>query len=104
MRPSRTGTSTSATVVTLDPAVLESYAGAYQRNEKRTYTVTREGTRMFIDIGRGGFSEMFASPKGDFFFKLPTETRMRFLREGGVVTELEFDLGRGETLRAKKVK
>ena len=92
------------TSITLDEALLESYAGEYRRNEKRTYTITREGTRMFIDIPKGDRSEMFASAKGDFFFKVPTPTRVRFVREGASVTELEFDFGEGEPVRAKKIR
>ena len=92
--------------ITLDEAVLASYAGEYQLSEKRTHTVTREGTHIFIDIPRkGDRSEMFASPKGDFFFKLPTTTRVRFLREGAAVTGLEFGFGEGEApIQAKKIR
>ncbi len=91
--------------ITLDEAVLASYAGEYQVGEKRTQTVTREGTRMFIDIPRKDRSEMFASPKGDFFFKVATPTRVRFLKEGASVTGLEFTFGEGEEpIRAKKIR
>ena len=94
------------TSITLDEAVLASYAGEYQRTEKRTYTVTREGTRLFIDIPtRHDRLEMFASPKGDFFFKVPTPTRVRFVTEGTSVTGLEFTFGEGEEpVRAKKIR
>ena len=48
---------------------------------------------------------MFAPPKGDFFFKLPTTTRVRFLREGETVTGLEFGFGEGEApIQAKKIR
>lgn len=92
--------------VTLDEAVAASYAGEYQPSEKRTHTVTREGTRLFIDIPRKDDRlEMFASPKGDFFFKVPTVTRVRFVREGETVTGLEFTFGEGETpIPAKKIR
>jgi CubicO group peptidase (beta-lactamase class C family) len=92
--------------ITLDEAVLASYAGEYRRDEKRTHKITREGTRLFIDIPRkGDRSEMFASPKGDFFFKVATDTRIRFIREGETVTELEFTFGEGEQpIRAKKIR
>lgn len=90
--------------ITLDEALLESYAGEYKRDEKRTYTITRDGTRMFVDIPRGDRSEMFASEKGDFFFKVPTETRVRFLREGASVTGIEFHFGQPEPTRAKKIR
>lgn len=92
--------------ITLDEAVLASYAGEYQRNEKRSYTVTREGTRMFINIPtKDDRSEMFASAKGDFFFKVATITRVRFLKEGGTVTGLEFTFGPDEPpIGAKKIR
>jgi hypothetical protein len=48
---------------------------------------------------------MFASEKGDFFFKVSTPTRIRFLREGASVTGLEFTFGEGEEpIRAKKIR
>ena len=93
----------SEATVTLDEALLASYAGEYQR-EKRTYTITREGTRMFVDIPRGDRSEMFASAKGDFFFKVGAGTRVRFVREGASVTGIEFDIGESEPVRAKKIR
>jgi CubicO group peptidase (beta-lactamase class C family) len=91
--------------ITLDEAVLASYTGEYQRDEKRTQTITREGTRLFIDIPKGDRSEMFASPKGDFFFKVQTDTRIRFIREGDKVTGLVFTFGEGEEpIRATKIR
>lgn len=92
--------------ITPDEAVLASYAGEYDLGENWKNTVTREGTHLFIDIPRrGDRSELFASPKGDFFFKLPTTTRVRFLRDGATVTGLEFTFGEGEApVPAKKIR
>lgn len=91
--------------ITLDEEVLESYVGEYGRDEKRTQKVTREGARLFIDIPKSDRSEMFASPKGDFFFKVQTDTRVRFLREGETVTGLEYSFREGEpTIRATKIR
>ena len=92
--------------IALDEAALASYAGEYQQSEKRTYTVTREGTRIFIDIPRKDDRlELFASPKGDFFFKVTTPTRVRFVREDATVTGLEFHFGEGEEpIPAKKIR
>ena len=91
--------------ITLDEAALASYAGEYQIGEKRTHTITRERTRLFIDIPEGDRSEMFASPRGDFFFKVQTDTRIRFIREGDRVTGLVFTFGEGEEpIRATKIR
>jgi len=91
--------------ITLDEAVLASYVGDYGRDEQHSQTITREGTRLFIDIPKGDRSEMFASPKGDFFFKVQTDTRIRFIREGDTVTGLEYTFGEGEQpVRAKKLR
>ena len=91
--------------MTLDEAVLASYEGDYGRDEKHAQTITREGTRLFIDIPKGDRSEMFASPKGDFFFKVQTDTRIQFIREGGVVTGLEYSFRADEPkIRARKIR
>lgn len=92
--------------ITLKEAAAASYAGEYQLSEKRTITITREGTRLFINIPRrDDLLELFASPKGDFFFKVTTPTRVRFLREGETVTALEFSYGEGEApVPAKKIR
>lgn len=91
--------------ITLDEATLASYVGDYGRDEEHSQTITRDGTRLFIDIPKGDRSEMFASPKGDFFFKVETDTRIRFIREGGVVTALEYSFGPGEApIRAAKIR
>jgi len=92
--------------IALDKAVLAAYAGEYRQNERRTYSVTREGTHLFINIPtKDDRLELFASPKGDFFFKVTTPTRVRFVREGANVTGLEFHFGEGEEpVKAKKIR
>lgn len=92
--------------ISLDEAVLASYAGEYQLSEKSAHTVTRQGARLFIDIPtKDDRLELFASPKGDFFFKVTTPTRVRFVREGATVTGLEFHFGEGEApIPAKKIR
>jgi CubicO group peptidase (beta-lactamase class C family) len=91
--------------ITLDEAALASYVGVYEKQSKRTNEITREGTRLFVDIPTGDRSEMFASPKGDFFFKVSTVTRIRFTREGDTVTGLVFTFGEGEEpIRATKIR
>jgi hypothetical protein len=91
--------------IALDEAALASYVGVYEKQSKRTNEITREGTRLFVDIPKGDRSEMFASPKGDFFFKVSTVTRIRFTREGDTVTGLVFTFGEGEEpIRATKIR
>jgi len=90
--------------VVLDAALLASYAGEYRRDEKRTYTITVEGTRMFIDTPRGERTEMFPFSDHEFFAKVWRDTDVRFLREGGAVTAMEFDFGDGKPVRSKKIR
>jgi CubicO group peptidase (beta-lactamase class C family) len=88
--------------VTVDAKLLQEYVGSYLRDDQPwTYVVTREGNRLFIDIGGG--SEMFAESDSQFFFKNRPYTA-RFVRDStGAVVALEFEDG-GQTLRAKRVK
>ena len=91
--------------ITRDEATLASYVGEYRRDEEHAQKITRERTRLFVDIAKGDRSEMFASPKGDFFFKVTTDTRIRFIREGDTVTGLVFSFRDGEQpIRAKKIR
>jgi CubicO group peptidase (beta-lactamase class C family) len=92
--------------IALDEAVLASYAGEYRPSEGRTHTIAREGTHLFVDIPRKDDRlEIFPSAKGDFFLKVPTVTRIRFIREGEKVTALEFTFGPGEKpIRAEKIR
>ena len=49
------------------PPQISCRKSQYQQSEKRTITITREGTHIFIDIPRKDDRlELFASPKGDF--------------------------------------
>ena len=83
--------------VKLDPKLFASYVGMYQLNERRTFVVTREGDRLFIDIPRGNISEMFAEAEGKFFLK-NFDAQIRFVKDG---IEIE---GNGVSWKAKKVK
>ncbi|HKS26004.1 MAG TPA: serine hydrolase [Thermoanaerobaculia bacterium] len=91
-------------VVALDAALLESYAGQYKGDETRTYTITRQGTHLFFDYRPGDQTEMYPFSEHEFFFKVPTDTVVRFIREGGAVTAMEFDYGDGSApVRAKRI-
>jgi CubicO group peptidase (beta-lactamase class C family) len=91
------------TAVKLDPGLYEAYVGAYELNARRTFTVTHEGDRLFIDVPRGSKSEMFAEAESKFFLKL-AEVQIRFLKDKkGEVSGIEI-VANGETLTARKVK
>lgn len=59
---------------------------------------------MFIDIPRGDRTEMDPFSENEFFFKVATATVVKFIREDGAVTELEFDFADGKPVRAKKIR
>jgi hypothetical protein len=83
--------------VKLDPKLFASYVGMYRLNERRTFVVTREGDRLFIDIPRGNISEMFAEAEGKFFLKT-FDAQIRFVKDG-----IEIQ-GNGVNWKAMKVK
>jgi CubicO group peptidase (beta-lactamase class C family) len=89
--------------VKLDPAIYENYVGAYELNPGRTFTVSREGDRLFIDVPRGSKSEMFAESKTKFFLKAPA-AQLEFVKdEKGKVTGLEIRANE-QKLSAKKLR
>ena len=91
------------TAVKLDPKLYDAYAGTYELNEKRTFIITREGDRLFIDVPRGNKSEMYAESDLKFFLKL-ADVQIKFLKsEKGQVSGIEI-VANGEKLTAKKVK
>jgi len=91
------------TAVKVDPKLFEAYAGTYELNARRSFTVTREGDRLFIDVPRGNKSEMFAEAETKFFLKL-ADVQIKFLKvERGQVSGIEI-VANGDTLTAKKVK
>jgi hypothetical protein len=70
--------------------------------ERRTFIVTREGDRLFIDIPRGSKSEMFAEAESKFFLKV-ADVQIKFLKgANGQVSGLEV-VANGDTLTAKKI-
>jgi CubicO group peptidase (beta-lactamase class C family) len=90
------------TPVKLNPEIYEAYVGAYELNSTRTFTVSREGARLFIDVPRGNKSEMFAESKSKFFLKAP-DAQIEFLKdEKGQVTALEIR-AYGQTLQARRI-
>ena len=84
-------------VVKVDPKAFAAYVGRYQLNEQRTFVVTREGDRLFIDIPRGSISEMFAEAEGKFFLK-NFDAQIKFVSDG-----IEIK-GSGVNWKAKRAK
>jgi CubicO group peptidase (beta-lactamase class C family) len=91
------------TAIKLDPKVYAAYVGEYEFNPTRTFVVTREGDRLFINLPRGNKSEMFADAEAKFFLKRD-DAVIKFVKgEKGEVVRIEIEVN-GETLSAKKVK
>jgi hypothetical protein len=91
-------------VIQVDPKILEAYVGQYyfEAPVNQTLTVTREGSKLFVDIPLNQKTEMFAESESKFFLKI-RRIEMTFIRTEGKVTHMDF-LQNGETLRAKKIK
>jgi CubicO group peptidase (beta-lactamase class C family) len=91
------------TPIKLDPKILEAYAGQYELNPKRIFTISKEGGRLMIDIPKSNKSEMFPESETNFFLKV-VNVQLRFIKdEKGQVTYLEIGAN-GQNLRAKKIK
>jgi CubicO group peptidase (beta-lactamase class C family) len=57
--------------VTLDPKILEGYAGQYEAGPGGTLTVSLEGGKLYVQPGGQQKLEMFAANAHDFFLKGP---------------------------------
>jgi CubicO group peptidase (beta-lactamase class C family) len=90
--------------IALDTKVLDTYAGDYQFEPPPhdVHTVSREGGRLFIDWPKDFKSELFAESESSFFVKV-SPVQLRFIKNEGRVTKLEFLTG-GNTLRMKRIK
>jgi hypothetical protein len=91
-------------VIQVDPKILETYVGQYNFDPpvNQTLTVTREGSKLFVDIPIDEKTELFAESETKFFLKI-TAIEMIFIRTEGQVTHMDF-LQNGKTYRAKKIK
>lgn len=58
------------TAITLPEETLETYVGQYRLTPQVTFTVTRRGTRLFIQATGQGEGEVFAEKPGEFFAKI----------------------------------
>jgi CubicO group peptidase (beta-lactamase class C family) len=89
--------------IPLDPGILETYVGQYQfETFPLILTVTKEDSRLFVDIPKNGKSELFAESESTFFLKI-RPLQMNFIRDKGQVTRIEV-VEYGETWRANKIK
>ena len=55
--------------VTLDEKLLDTYIGVYQLAPSVSFTVTREGSRMYVQLTGQPRFEMFAEKEREFFLK-----------------------------------
>ena len=88
-------------IVPLDPALAAAYAGRYQF-PGRIATITREGSRLFLDFPQGGRGELFAESPTQLFLKIRPWT-MTFVRDGERVVRIDI-IDSGETVPAVRVK
>jgi CubicO group peptidase (beta-lactamase class C family) len=87
-------------IVPLEPTLAAAYAGRYQF-PGRIATITREGSRLFIDFPRGARAELFAESATQLFLKIRPWT-MTFVREGKRVVRIDI-LDTGEIVPAQRV-
>ena len=86
--------------VPLETRLAAAYAGRYQF-PGRIVTITREGSRLFIDFPHGGRSELFAESPTQLFLKIRPWT-MTFVREGERIVRIDI-LDTGEIVPAPRV-
>ena len=89
--------------IPLDPSILETYMGQYQfETFPLILTVTKEDSRLFVDIPKDGRSELFAESESTFFLKI-RPLQMTFIKDKEQITHIEV-VEYGETWRANKIK
>ena len=87
-------------IVPLEPTLAAAYAGRYQF-PGRIATITREGSRLFIDFPRGARAELFAESPTQLCLKIRPWT-MTFVLEGERVVRIDI-LDSGEIVPAPRV-
>ena len=93
------------TAIQLDPKILDAYVGQYQFEDppNRILTVTREGSRLFIDWPEDFKSELFAESESKFFVKV-SPVQLVFSKDEKQVTNMKFVSTGGDGSRLKKIK
>jgi ketosteroid isomerase-like protein len=91
------------TPASLDPKVLDAYAGEYEMAPGRRYAITREGP---VLIARGAERELTLTPTSETkCYVEGMDAEWTFYRgEGGAVSEVGVRIGTGREQRWKKVK
>ena len=69
------------TVVEVDPAVYDDYAGVYQLNEDVVLTVTRQGDRLFVQLTGQPRFEVFPESETTYFYRV-VDAQITFGRGG----------------------
>ncbi len=87
-------------IVPLEATLAAAYAGRYQF-PGRIVTITREGSRLFIDFPEGSRTELFAESPTQLFLKI-RPWKMTFVREGERVVRIDI-LDTGEIVPAARV-
>jgi serine-type D-Ala-D-Ala carboxypeptidase/endopeptidase len=83
--------------VPVEAAVLERYVGEYELTPTFKITVTREGSRLFVQATGQPRFEIFAQSESEFFLKV-VDARITFLPDGLILHQNNMDQ------KAKKVK
>src|ERR1019366_2087421 len=81
----------------VDAAVLERYVGEYELTPAFKITVTREGSRLFLQATGQPRFEIFAQSESEFFLEV-VDARITFLKDGLILHQGGLDQ------KAKKVK
>jgi serine-type D-Ala-D-Ala carboxypeptidase/endopeptidase len=86
----------------LSPEELDAYVGRYQLNPQQVCTITRDGTRLSVQVGRQPRLPIYAEGPDNFSYRV-IEARIEFERDAqGAVTALTFRQN-GGALRAPRI-
>ena len=87
----------------IDPKVFDTYVGTYQFDDKRSYSVTREGDRFFGQASNNPKRELFPASESKFFIP-EVESQVTFVKgEKGEVVELVYEQNEGSR-HCKRIK
>jgi hypothetical protein len=87
--------------MTVDPALLQAYAGRYDVPDRGVWTLTVQDGHLYLIGSTGNQYELFAEAQDRFFLKTRPWT-VSFVKEGGRVTRMDIH-DTGLTLHAPRV-